>query len=155
MSNGDHWMPLYIGDYMAATMHLSTLEHGVYLLLLMHYWQTGPLPEDDQSLAAIVKLELKAWKKLAPKIRKFFTPAAGSRARNIARAVLPALVLVEPALQVRDPLLQGRSCLGDGLGDERAAAGERLDEAALGEQAVDAQHGGLGDAVPSLLGQGR
>lgn len=28
-------------------------------------------------------------------IRSLFTPSAGSRARNIARAVLPALVLLE------------------------------------------------------------
>lgn len=78
MSNTDHWMPLYIGDYMAATMQLTTLEHGAYLLLLMYYWQSGPLPDDDHSLAAIAKMEPRAWKKIALRIRKFFTSIDGA-----------------------------------------------------------------------------
>ena len=32
---------------------------------------------------------------MATKVRKFFTPSSGSRARNIARAVLPAMVLLD------------------------------------------------------------
>ena len=33
------WMPVYIGDYLRDTQDLSAEEHGVYFLLLMHYWQ--------------------------------------------------------------------------------------------------------------------
>lgn len=66
------WMPFYVGDYIGKTMHLSTLEHGVYLLLIMHYWQKGSLPTEDRSLASIVKLPLNEWLEMRPTIAAFF-----------------------------------------------------------------------------------
>jgi uncharacterized protein YdaU (DUF1376 family) len=65
-------MPLYIGDYLADTGHLSTLEHGVYLLLIMHYWQNGGLPKDEKFLRIIGKISSYEWKKISPKILAFF-----------------------------------------------------------------------------------
>lgn len=65
-------MPLYIGDYLADTMHLSGPEHGAYLLLIMHYWRNGPLPDDDRALATIARTERKDWAAMAPTIRAFF-----------------------------------------------------------------------------------
>ena len=60
-SKVDIWMPLSIGDYLADTSHLSTLQHGAYLLMLMHYWRKGPLPNDPATLANITKLPIDAW----------------------------------------------------------------------------------------------
>ena len=78
MSKADTWMPLYIGDYLADTMHLSGPEHGAYLLLLMHSWRTGPLPDDDRQLAAIARTELAAWRRMADTIRAFFAAENGA-----------------------------------------------------------------------------
>lgn len=65
-------MPLYVGDYLGDTGHLSTTQHGAYLLLMMHYWRKGELPDDDKQLAAITKLPLRIWMDSKETIQMFF-----------------------------------------------------------------------------------
>lgn len=65
-------MPLYIGDYRADTAHLSATEHGIYMLLIMHYWQTGSLPTEDRQLARVACATDAEWRRARPMIVKFF-----------------------------------------------------------------------------------
>ena len=78
MTAGLFWMRFCIPDYLADTMHLTTLQTGAYNLLLMtYYMRGGPLPDDDAQLAAICKLSAHHWRKHRPILAGFFTVADG------------------------------------------------------------------------------
>lgn len=67
-------MSLHIGDYKKDTGHLRAAQHGAYMLLIMHYWATGSLPEDDAQLAAIACMTTVEWRKCRPVIFRLFQP---------------------------------------------------------------------------------
>lgn len=78
MALKDKFFPLYVGDYARDTFHLTTEEHGAYLLLLMASWsQNGRLSDDKKELAAITKTSPEKWRTLAPKMRAFFVVENG------------------------------------------------------------------------------
>lgn len=65
------YMQLYIADYLADTMHLSTEEHGAYLLLMFNYWQTGkPIPKSR--LAKIARMTNDRWISVEDSLKEFF-----------------------------------------------------------------------------------
>jgi uncharacterized protein YdaU (DUF1376 family) len=69
----DTWMPLFIGDYLADTMHLNAEKHGAYLLLLMHLWRTGFLVDNADQLSSIARCDVKTWtKSVWPTLFSFF-----------------------------------------------------------------------------------
>jgi uncharacterized protein YdaU (DUF1376 family) len=70
---GRAWMPLYVGDYLRDTRDLNTLQHGAYLLLIMHYWQHDALPSDDARLAAITGLSVAQWRRIREPVQAKFT----------------------------------------------------------------------------------
>jgi uncharacterized protein YdaU (DUF1376 family) len=54
MSNA--WFPFYSGDYGRKTAHLSVVENGAYLLLLIHCYATGRLlPSEKAALYRIAR----------------------------------------------------------------------------------------------------
>jgi uncharacterized protein YdaU (DUF1376 family) len=65
------WTDAYLGD----TLHLSTIEHGAYLLLLMAAWRTKDcrLPDDDRMLAKYARLTPGQWARIKPTIAGFYT----------------------------------------------------------------------------------
>jgi uncharacterized protein YdaU (DUF1376 family) len=65
------WFPFYINDYLSDTMFLTAEEHGAYLLLIMHYYRLGELPNDDVMLSKLSKTGAR-WKKISENIKKFF-----------------------------------------------------------------------------------
>jgi uncharacterized protein YdaU (DUF1376 family) len=68
------YMPLFVADYLADTAHLTAIQHGAYLLLIMNYWQRGkPLPNDDVRLAQIAKMSKRDWAHNRAAILEFFT----------------------------------------------------------------------------------
>lgn len=65
------YMQLYVADYLADTMHLTTEEHGAYLLLIFNYWQTGkPIPK--VRLARIARVASDRWLEIEPALSEFF-----------------------------------------------------------------------------------
>lgn len=66
------WMPLYVADYLADTTHLSTTEHGAYLLLIMHYWTKGGLPKDEESIRRITRMTSRQWSQSRDVLKSLF-----------------------------------------------------------------------------------
>jgi uncharacterized protein YdaU (DUF1376 family) len=95
MAATDHWMRFNVGDYLADTMHLTTFQHGIYLLLIMHYFKRGELPNDDAALARIAKISVPQWRRQSAPAMALFSRQDGhfvhrridaerERARNVS-----------------------------------------------------------------------
>lgn len=66
---------LWTDKYLADTRHLTTLEHGAYLLLIMEAWRRPhcDLPDDDLILARMAGLSAEEWAATKPVIMAFWT----------------------------------------------------------------------------------
>ena len=56
-------LPLFTDAYLADTMHLSTLQHGAYFLMLLVAWRSKgcTLSDNDDYMAKITRLEKRTW----------------------------------------------------------------------------------------------
>lgn len=68
-------LPLWTDAYLADTRHLSTLEHGAYLLLLMEAWRRPhcDLPDDDRILSRLAGLTMSEWEEVKPIVMALWT----------------------------------------------------------------------------------
>lgn len=67
------FMQLYVADYLGDTRHLTTEQHGAYLLLLMTMWRSdGRLQNDDKKLARIAGCTPSRWSKISCEVLEFF-----------------------------------------------------------------------------------
>jgi uncharacterized protein YdaU (DUF1376 family) len=57
----DSWFPFYVGDFLADTTHLSPHDVGAYTLLLLWYYKNGPLPNNEDNLRIISRVERGDW----------------------------------------------------------------------------------------------
>lgn len=65
-------MQLYVADYLGDTFHLTTEEHGAYLLLMMTYWQSGK-PIHKSRLAKAARLPDERWADVERTLNEYFT----------------------------------------------------------------------------------
>ena len=67
----NQFMPMFWGDLLANTMHLSTLEVGAYVLLIAHAWehQANVAVMDLQRVAKVSNFQ---WHQIRPRLSQFF-----------------------------------------------------------------------------------
>jgi uncharacterized protein YdaU (DUF1376 family) len=76
--SGPQFMPLYVGDYLKDTQHLTAEQHGAYLLLLFACWSMAKIPNDDEKLMAITRCESMAkWRNIRKTLEPFFKISQG------------------------------------------------------------------------------
>ena len=63
------WMPVYIGDLLADTGHLTPAEFGAYHYILYQQWRMGPIP--DRSLKAVTRLSDAQWSESEGTLKAF------------------------------------------------------------------------------------
>lgn len=82
MSKSRPWMPFYVGDFLADTMHLGATETGIYIRLIMHCWQHGTIPLDDRRLALITHCDTRLWHQYKKTVLQFFDVVDASTAHH-------------------------------------------------------------------------
>ena len=111
------FMQLWVADYLGDTRHLSTTQHGAYLLLLMCMWRAdGDLPNDDGQLARMAGLTVRGWLNIKDGVMALFTVADGRvTQKRLAAELLKCKSKTEK-----------RMCAGKAGGDAKALKDKEL-----------------------------
>jgi uncharacterized protein YdaU (DUF1376 family) len=72
-------LPLFTDAYLGDTTHLSTFEHGAYLLLLIVSWRSSGccVADDDALLSRYTRMTRDKWRKVRPILEPFFMISDG------------------------------------------------------------------------------
>ena len=66
------FMPMFWGDFLANTMHLTAQEAGAYLFLIGHAWEhDGKIAVKD--LQRVARVSNAHWHRVRPRLEQFFT----------------------------------------------------------------------------------
>ena len=72
-------MPMYWDAYLADTTHLTTEEHGAYMLLMAAMWRRdGSVPDCDADNARILGLTKSKWRKIKARLSQFLIIEGGT-----------------------------------------------------------------------------
>jgi uncharacterized protein YdaU (DUF1376 family) len=74
----EHYLPLFVGDFLASTATWTGPERGLYLQLLMTQWASGPLPADRERLALSLHYPHPEFERLWPAISAKFRVIDGT-----------------------------------------------------------------------------
>jgi len=66
-------MKLNVGDYISDTRHLTTFQHGCYILLILHCFKRGCLPRSKRAILRVAGLQPggNQWKAVKPVLDLF------------------------------------------------------------------------------------
>jgi len=129
------YMLLYVADYLSDTAHLNCEESGAYMALIMHYWRTGGLPDDDERLARIVKLPLMRWQcvriALVPLFasewrHKRIDKELAKASEKSAKAKISATKRWKHKRKLDDALAMRTQCVGNANAESLSPANEPL-----------------------------
>jgi uncharacterized protein YdaU (DUF1376 family) len=71
------YLPLFVGDFLAATAEWDGEARALYLLALAHQWAGGSLPLEEGRLCRLLGWELKAFRKAWPQVAGKFEERGG------------------------------------------------------------------------------
>jgi uncharacterized protein YdaU (DUF1376 family) len=79
-------MPFFVDAYLGDTMHLSTVEHGAYLLLLFAMWRhNGSVPDDDRDNARVCRMTLEEFQQMKVRLAPFLTTYGSGQNRVLTQ----------------------------------------------------------------------
>lgn len=77
------YLPLFFGDFLAATAEWSGEEQALYLLLLGHQWSLGSLPADETKLQRLVRWERKSFRAAWGTVQEKFSESESEPGRLV------------------------------------------------------------------------